>query len=80
VPLGIVLLTLVAQPLAMGHLCAPCLLESLFALAVLECRAPAGPPLSDIVDTRFRKAEAWRGRIFATPIGVRRLGRDDTHR
>jgi hypothetical protein len=52
-PIIALLLTLVAQPLALGELCVPCLLQSLFALAILECRSnPFRPLVTDPVGTR----------------------------
>jgi len=49
-PIITLLLTLVAQPLALGELCVPCLLQSLFALAILECRGnPSRPLVTDPV-------------------------------
>jgi hypothetical protein len=52
-PIIALLLTLVAQPLAWGELCVPCLLQSLFALAILECRSnPFRPVVRDPVGAR----------------------------
>ena len=51
-PIIALLLTLVAQPLALGELCVPCLLQSLFGLAILECRSNPTRPLVDPVGTR----------------------------
>ena len=51
--------TLVIQPLALGDLCVPCLLESLFALAILECRKhPEQPSTEHLAGARLPAREA----------------------
>jgi hypothetical protein len=66
-PIAAMVSTLVVQPLALRELCAPCLLESLFALAILECRSPTRPPLADAVGASIEGREAWRNRYSSPP-------------
>jgi hypothetical protein len=66
-PTAAMLLTLLAQPVAFGELCAPCLLESLFALAILECRSPAPAPISRALETWARDGARWRNRYSSPP-------------
>ena len=79
-PVSMLILTLVAQPLMEGDLCAPCLLESLFALAILEFRARPLPPYADETTSAARRVEEWHGRGPSPSMSMRRLGRDDAHR
>jgi hypothetical protein len=66
-PIAALLLTLLAQPVALGELCAPCLLQSLFALAILECRSPARAPLAKVLEARARSGAGWRNRYSSPP-------------
>jgi hypothetical protein len=80
-PIIALVLTVVAQPLALGELCAPCLLQSLFSLAILESRRdPYRPPVTNSVGARPLEDEAWHRVVSSPSVGVRRLGRDDAHR
>jgi len=81
IPLIALTLTLVMQPLSQGELCAPCLLESLFSLAIVECRrGPARPTAAAPIRVPLLDAETWRRSVSSTAAPAKRLGRDDAHR